>query len=143
MKTKTLLIGFLFGIISLTVFSQTDTIIDFKFPDYIGYVNDFEKIFTVEQISELNDIIKNHEKKTTNEIAIVSISSYEPYETLFDYSFDLAYYWGIGKKDKNNGIVIVFGKQIRQIRIQENCFCRRHKFVNSAHLRCRHLSHRP
>ncbi len=26
--------------------------------------------------------------------------------------------WGVGKKDKNNGVVLVFGKKIREIRIQ-------------------------
>ncbi len=57
-------------------------------------------------------------KETTNEIAIVTISSFEPYETLFEYSLELGNYWGIGKKDKNNGIAIVFGQKIRQIRIQ-------------------------
>jgi len=118
MKTKTLIIGFLFGIMSLTVFSQTNAKTSFKYPKSVGYVNDFEKIFTKDQINELNGIITKHEKKTTNEIAIVSITSYKPYDTLFDYSLGLANAWGVGKKDKNNGIVIVFGKQIKQIRIQ-------------------------
>lgn len=118
MKTKILLIGLLWGLISLTGYSQSDKNPDFKFPDYIGYVNDFEGIFTQDQIKELNDIIAQHEKETTNEIAIVTITSFEPYKTLFDYSLALANRWGVGKKDKNNGITIVFGKQIRQIRIQ-------------------------
>ncbi len=118
MKTKILLIGVLFGFISLTCYSQDEKKTNFKFPEYVGYVNDFEGVFTKEQIKELNDIIVKYEKETTNEIAIVTIASFEPYKTLFDYSLDLANYWGIGKKDKNNGIMIVFGKQIRQIRIQ-------------------------
>jgi len=118
MKTKLLLIGVLFGLISLTGYSQDNKKTDFKFPDYIGFVNDFEGIFTEGQIKELNDIISKHEKETTNEIAIVTINSFEPYETLFDYSLGLANYWGIGKKDKNNGVAIVFGQKIRQIRIQ-------------------------
>lgn len=118
MKTKTLLLGLIFGLIALIGFSQSDKKSDFKFPDYVGYVNDFEGIFTQDQIKELNDIISKLEIETTNEIAIVSITSFEPYETLFDYSLGLANNWGIGKKDKDNGIAIVFGKQIRQIRIQ-------------------------
>jgi uncharacterized protein len=118
MKTKTLLLGLVFGLISVTGYSQTDKKVDFKFPDYVGYVNDFEGLFTQDQIKELSDIISKYEKETTNEIAIVSITSFAPYETLFDYSLDLANNWGIGKKDKDNGIAIVFGKQIRQIRIQ-------------------------
>lgn len=118
MKTKVLIIGLLLGLFSMTCYSQSDKKTDFKFPDYIGYVNDFEGILTQEQIKDLNEIISKHEKESTNEIAIVTIFSFEPYKTLFDYSLALANYWGIGKKDKNNGIAIVFGKQIRQIRIQ-------------------------
>lgn len=118
MKTRVLLLGFIFALTTLTSYSQSDKKPDFKFPDYIGYVNDFEGLLTQEQIKDLNDIITKHEKETTNEIAIVTISSFEPYKTLFEYSLALSNYWGIGKKDKNNGIAIVFGKQIRQIRIQ-------------------------
>lgn len=118
MKTKTLLFGLIFGLISLIGYSQADKKNEFKFPDYVDYVNDFEGIFTQDKIKELNDIISKHEKETTNEIAIVTITSFEPYETLFDYSMDLANYWGIGKKDKDNGVAIVFGQRIRQIRIQ-------------------------
>lgn len=117
MKTR-LLLGFILALITFSSFSQSDKKTDFKFPDYIEYVNDFEGILSPEQVKELNDIVTKHEKETTNEIAIVTISSFEPYKTLFDYSLALANYWGIGKKDKNNGIAIVFGKQIRQIRIQ-------------------------
>lgn len=105
-------------IFSLTTFSQKNNLTDFKFPAYVGYVNDFEGIFSPEQISELNQIIAEEENKTSNEIAIVSIESYAPYKTLYEYSLELANYWKIGKVDKNNGIAIVFGKQIRQIRIQ-------------------------
>ncbi|MEI7501285.1 MAG: TPM domain-containing protein [Bacteroidota bacterium] len=118
MNTRILLIGFIFVLTTLTSYSQSGKKTDFKFPAYIGYVNDFERILTQKQIKELNDIISKHEKETINEIVIVTISSIEPYKTLFDYSIALANYWGIGKKDKNNGVAIVFGKQIRQIRIQ-------------------------
>ncbi len=114
MKTNTFVIGFFLILLSSTLFSQTD----FKFPDKLGYVNDFEKIFSGEQILELNKIIEKQEKETTNQIVIVTIDSFAPFETLFDYSLKLANDWGVGRKDKNNGIVIVFGKQIRQIRIQ-------------------------
>ena len=118
MNRKTLLIRFILILFSLTIISQNNNPTEFKFPTYVGYVNDFEGAFTKEQISELNKIIEKQENETSNEIAIVSIQSYAPYKTLFEYSLELANYWKIGKKDKNNGIAIVFGKQIRQIRIQ-------------------------
>lgn len=110
------LLGFIFLFISQVVFSQDEN--KFVFPEPIGFVNDFEGVFTKDQVDELTKIIQNHEKKTSNEIFIVTIESYKPYKTLFKYSLDLGNLWGIGKKDKNNGVMIVFGKQIREIRIQ-------------------------
>lgn len=115
---KSLLLTFLFGLFVLTAFAQNQTTTDFKFPERIGYVNDFEGIFTPAQVKSLEELVVKHEKETTNEIAIVTIMSYAPYPSLFDYSFALGNDWGVGKMDKKNGIVIVMGKQIRQIRIQ-------------------------
>jgi uncharacterized protein len=99
-------------------YSQVQDQIGFKFPNQIGYVNDFEHVFSLQQVKELNDILVKHEKTTSNEIAVVTILTYKPYTTLFDYSLTLANKWGVGKKDKNNGVVLVFGKKIREIRIQ-------------------------
>jgi uncharacterized protein len=118
MIKQTLLIGFFIALISNPIFSQNKKYVDFKFPDRIGFVNDFDKIFTNDQIKELDEIIRQHEKETSNEIAIVTIDSIKPYQNLFDYSLDLANEWGVGKKNKNNGITIVFGKRIREIQIQ-------------------------
>lgn len=115
---KTLLTALLFGCFVLTGYSQNLAKADVKFPARIGYVNDFEGIFTPDQVKVLNEQVTKQEKETGNEIAIVTIGSFEPYPSLFDYSLALANQWGIGKKDKNNGIAIVMGKQIRQIRIQ-------------------------
>ena len=98
--------------------SQVKDQIGFKFPNQIGYVNDFEHVFSQQEVKKLNELIVKHEKTTSNEIAVVTILTYKPYTTLFDYSLTLANKWGVGKKDKNNGVVLVFGKKIREIRIQ-------------------------
>ena len=98
--------------------SQVKDQIGFKFPNQIGYVNDFESVFSQQEVKKLNDLIVKYEKTTSNEIAVVTILTYKPYNTLFDYSLTLANYWGVGKKDKNNGVVIVFGKKLKEIRIQ-------------------------
>lgn len=115
---KTLLTALLFGCFVLTGYSQDLSKADVQFPNRVGYVNDFEGIFTPEQVKVLNEQVAKHEKETTNDIAIATIASFEPYANLFDYSLALANQWDIGRKDKKNGIVIVMGKQIRQIRIQ-------------------------
>lgn len=83
----------------------------------IGFVNDFDKIFTFQQIEKLEIIISNYEKSTTKEIAIVTIDTITPYTNFKDYCTDLSKKWGVGKKDVDNGLTIVFCKRLRQIRI--------------------------
>ncbi|MFI1742855.1 TPM domain-containing protein [Thalassobellus sediminis] len=92
-----------------------DSIGSFPFP--IGSVSDYEKIFNENQISNLTKIISDYEQKTTREIAIVTVNSIEPYENIADYSTDLANEWGIGNPESDNGLLILFSKSLRELRI--------------------------
>jgi uncharacterized protein len=90
-----------------------------KFPGPIGYVNDYENLFSVKEKEILENLISDFEKKTTIEIAVVTFDSV----MLGSYSVDsftlgVAKKWGVGKKDKNNGIVIGICSQYRKIRIE-------------------------
>jgi uncharacterized protein len=116
MKRILLLLAFATVAINF-IYCQNVKKTDFEFPNPIGFVNDYEKVFTSEQIDSLTAIVNKHQNETTNSIVIITIDSYAPYETLFDYSLDLFNTWGIGTKEKNNGVAIVFGKKIREIRI--------------------------
>jgi len=62
-------------------------------------------------------MIQKQQHITTNQIAIVTVESVLPYTSVQEYTLNLFNYWGIGAKDKNNGIVILFGKKLRQISI--------------------------
>jgi uncharacterized protein len=117
-KRQTLILSFLFLTIFQTGFSQTAKTESFQFPDQIGSINDYEKLFSENEIKELKGIISKHEKETSNQIVIVSVDTFEPFKTLFQYSLELGNYWGVGQIGKSNGIMIVFGIKMRQIRIQ-------------------------
>ena len=92
-----------------------DSIGVFPFP--IGSVSDYEKVFNESQISKLTDIISEYEKITTREIAIVSVNSIHPYKDIQEYSTDLANEWGIGNPETDNGLLLLFSKNLREIRI--------------------------
>lgn len=87
------------------------------FPKPVGYVNDFEEILSEAEERELERTIMSHEAKTSDQIAIVTLRTFDPFETLDEYSLNLANYWGVGTKELNNGILIALGKEIRAIRI--------------------------
>mgnify|MGYP006200049705 FL=1 len=98
----------------ITLFSCGQSI----FPEKIGSVNDFENIFTEKQKEELTQIIIEFEKQTSNEIAIITLEEIHPtYEDFDKYCLDLSNYYGVGKNEKDNGLVIVFSTELREIRI--------------------------
>ena len=80
-------------------------------------VNDYEFIFTPEQLEKLTLIIREFEKETTNQIAVVSIDSIGKYTDFDKFAIDLSNYNGVGLKEKDNGLTIVFSKTLRKIRI--------------------------
>lgn len=112
---KSIFILFLF--VSTSVFSQ-ESFWD-NLPEPIGFVNDFENILSQEEEKELNKLIAEYEKKTTVEITIVTIPTSATSEEKFnDLSLYIAKSWGVGKKAKNNGILIAISKGYSRIRIQ-------------------------
>ncbi len=108
-----------------------------KFPDAIGWVNDFEEVLDSATEARLTKLIVDHNNKTTNQISIVTISSIAPYAYMADFTRDLSNAWGVGDKDKNNGVTIIYSKALREVRIAtglgiekklNNALC--HKIVN-------------
>jgi uncharacterized protein len=84
----------------------------------LGWISDYEHIFSPNQIFQLDSIISHFEKETTNEIAIVTIeSSWATKENFDSLTLAILKKWGVGKKGKNNGILIGISTGLRKIRI--------------------------
>lgn len=84
-----------------------------------NWTNDYENLFSNEEETKLNQIISDFEKETTVEIAIVTIDTFKVSSEKFnDLSLHIARTWGVGKKEKSNGILIAISRGYRQIRIQ-------------------------
>lgn len=88
----------------------------------IGWVSDFEKIFTEEEIKFLDSIVEGHAAKTSDQIAIVTlvvdtadIRTMQEFQIL---SLVLLKKWGVGQAGKNNGIGIIFSRNLKMIRIE-------------------------
>jgi len=118
MKKKALIVSFLIFTIFRSGFSQTDQIESFNFPKKIGCINDYEGLFTEQEIMELNEIISNYEKNTSNQVIIVSTNTYKPFETVKEYALELANYWGISQNGKSNGVIMIVDKSINKVHIE-------------------------
>ncbi len=90
---------------------------DIDYPDYIGYVNDFAGLMDAASTSDLETLIGGVEKDTGAEIAVVTIDSLEGI-TIEEYAVELFEYWGIGKADEDNGILILVALLDREVRIE-------------------------
>ncbi|RNL91458.1 TPM domain-containing protein [Sinomicrobium pectinilyticum] len=88
-----------------------------EFPKPVGYINDFEQILTPEQREELEKALSEYERKTSREIAVITIDSIAPYQGILPYTTALLNTWGVGKSQKNNGLVITISKNLRQVAI--------------------------
>ena len=88
-------------------------------PRPVGYVNDWEHLFTAGQIDTLENLIHDYEQRTTIEIAVLTIDSSLTMPGNFDlFTLKTMSAWGVGKKDKNNGVLIGISRSFRRIRIQ-------------------------
>lgn len=78
---------------------------------------DFAGELTPEQKFRLDSVYASHEKNTTNEIALVTTHDYSPDTSILFYSVSMGRKLGIGKKEKDNGVLIVFNNQMKQTMI--------------------------
>ena len=82
-----------------------------------GFVNDYAKILSAQEKQEIETLLKQIEKSTTAEIAVVTTPSLEGL-SLEKYAVELFENWGIGKKDGDNGLLILIAPTERKYRIE-------------------------
>ena len=88
-----------------------------NYPDFVGYVNDYAHLLSAPQASILNQELRDFDNRTTIEVALLTVNSIGS-ENPQSYAVNLANYWGIGKRDKNNGILFLVAMQSHDIWIE-------------------------
>lgn len=82
-----------------------------------GRVNDFEEILTQATEDTLARMIAVHEQQTGNQIAVVTVADFGSQGSIDSFGLALANRWGVGQRDRNNGVVVLLSKKQRQARI--------------------------
>lgn len=82
-----------------------------------GYVTDIAHIITPTDKNNLELMAKELEEKTTAQIAIVTIKTTSP-DDIEMYAVNLFEKWGIGQKDKDNGVLLLVAVEDRRLRIE-------------------------
>lgn len=83
----------------------------------IGRINDFEGILSPIQEKELQLFILNYEEETTNQIAIITTNSINNCNSNKTFTELIGNCWGVGQKDKDNGLVIFMSDSLRSTHI--------------------------
>ncbi|MGA1863593.1 MAG: TPM domain-containing protein [bacterium] len=87
------------------------------FPKPRGYVTDLAGLLTPQTASHLENLITYINQKTTAEVAVVILNSIGPY-TIEDYAVRLFEDWGIGRKGKDNGVLLLVAVMERRVKIE-------------------------
>ena len=80
-------------------------------------VNDFTQTLTSVQIEELERKLVAYDDSTSNQIAVVIVPTTNDYP-IEDVALQILRRWGVGNKDKNNGIVLLVAKNDHHVRIE-------------------------
>lgn len=81
-----------------------------------SFVNDFTDTLSAQDKDSLESKISNFEKETSNEIAVVIIPSLDG-DTVENIAQNIFTKWGIGKKGKDNGVLILIAMAEHKTRI--------------------------
>ena len=81
------------------------------------YIQDYAHLLSPKAKEALNAIGSELDKKTTAQVALVTVRTLDN-QPIEEYALTLLRNWGIGNKEKNNGILILVASGDRQSRIE-------------------------
>ena len=104
------------AVIFFCIFMAT-TVSAVTFPDSpkpFRYVNDYTKTLSEKQLDALEAKLAAYSKETSSQIAVVIVPTTGEYE-VSQYAFELGDKWGIGRKNLNNGVLLLIAKDDRKL----------------------------
>ena len=88
-----------------------------EFPRQTGYIVDTVDAIDAQTEGRLTRAIKELDQKTGAQLAIVVVSTVQPF-SIEDYTIRLAEKWKVGQKGKDTGVIFVIAVNDRQARIE-------------------------
>ncbi|MFC1577345.1 TPM domain-containing protein [Candidatus Omnitrophota bacterium] len=82
-----------------------------------GYVNDYARALDAKDGSAISSLAYELDEKTGAQLAVVTVNSTKP-ETIEGYAVTLFERWGIGRKGKDSGVLLLIAVQDRKLRIE-------------------------
>jgi uncharacterized protein len=92
-----------------------DALLERLKPD--GFVNDFAGILSPAQRQAMEQSVRDLQQKTGVQVAVVTLQSLEGGQ-IDDFAAKLFRRWGVGQKDKSNGVLVLVALKDRKARIE-------------------------
>lgn len=86
------------------------------FPEPVGMVNDFADIIDDGIETGIETLIKQIQEESDAEVAVVTVQSLEGYDAN-TYSVELGRAWGVGNKERDDGVVFLTAVEDREVYI--------------------------
>jgi len=103
--------------ILICILLSASTLLAADIPYLTGRVTDLAEIISPDTLRSLNEMLKKHEFRTTNQIAVLTIRALNG-ESIEDYAVRVFNEWKLGQEDQNNGVLILVVPDDRQMRIE-------------------------
>ncbi|MEG4985361.1 TPM domain-containing protein [Microcoleus sp. BR0-C5] len=109
-----------FSAIAFPLTSQAITVQEVPNPRQVNntWVTDKANILSDSTETQLNQMISDLEAKNGSEIAVVTVPDTKPSATPKAFATELFNFWGIGKKGKNNGVLLLISSGERRVQIE-------------------------
>ncbi|CAN5406006.1 hypothetical protein BH09VER1_BH09VER1_09600 [soil metagenome] len=87
-------------------------------PSPVKYVTDTAGVLSSATVSSLNTKLENFEKETSNQVVVYLMPEVPSDYALEDFTQRTFASWGVGQKEKNNGVVLFVFPKSRKMRIE-------------------------
>jgi uncharacterized protein len=87
-------------------------------PKPASYFNDYAKVVSGAAASRFNEQLAQFERDTSNQVVVAVFPKMQSDSDIADYTQRVAQGWGVGQKDRRNGVVLFVFVQDRKMFIQ-------------------------
>ena len=82
-----------------------------------GRITDNAALLSPETTAKLTALLKAHEDSTSDQVAVLTINSLDG-EPIESYSMRVAETWKLGRRDRDNGVLLIVARDDRKVRIE-------------------------
>ena len=109
---RSILVGF-----ALLAFIWPAVAAEPTYPQLTGRVVDDADLLSASDIAELDVGLKALEDKSSDQVVVVTLPSLQGF-TIEDFGYQLGRHWGIGTKEKDNGVLLIVAPNERKVRLE-------------------------